>query len=253
MLKLMKYEFIHSMRTFVLSFTVFLAFCFIAPFAMNLKILSYVPMLFAFFAAGITFLFIGIIIALFVSIFINYYRSMFKKPGYLTMTLPVPTGELIISKIIMSMIWLVIGVIVLIIGICMFAFISEIMNDAMTVSDVMKIIMEIIKDLFDSLYKHPFLIFSDLLYGLACLLLNIAIIYFSLTVTHTKWVRKHRLLFSILLFFGLLFVIAYLLGVLFGEVYAISLLNLKSFSMLVMSAGLIFGTIYTLDHFIEIE
>lgn len=253
MLKLMKYEFIHSMRTFLLSFIIFLTFCLIAPFAINLEILNYVPVLLIFLTLGISFIFIGIIIALFVSVFINYYRSMFKQPGYLTMTLPVSSCELILSKIIMSMIWLMIGIFVLIIGIGMFAFISEMVNDVMTISDVIKIMKSIVGEIFHSIGKNPLLILSHVLYGLVSLLLNIVIVYFSLTIVHTKWVRKHRLLLSIIVLFVVFFVISYGLGVLFGDVYQLYLLNLRTLVMILISAGLFFGTTYTLDHYIEIE
>ena len=81
MLKLMKYEFIHSMRTFFIAFVVFLAGCILLPFFMD-GFLTSLPIVSVVFGLGFSFLIIGILFALFISIFVNYDRSMFKRPGY---------------------------------------------------------------------------------------------------------------------------------------------------------------------------
>ena len=42
----------------------------------------------------------AIIISTAINIALNYRNSMFKRPGYLTLTLPVTTHQLILSKVL---------------------------------------------------------------------------------------------------------------------------------------------------------
>ena len=79
--------------------------------------LTSIPIVSVVFGLGFSFLIIGILFALFISIFVNYDRSMFKRPGYLTLTLPVSTTELILSKVLTTMIWLIIAMFVMVVGI----------------------------------------------------------------------------------------------------------------------------------------
>ena len=135
MLKLMKYEFIHSMRTFFIAFVVFLAGCILLPFFMD-GFLTSLPIVSVVFGLGFSFLIIGILFALFISIFVNYDRSMFKRPGYLTLTLPVSTTELILSKVLTTMIWLIIAMFVMVLGFSMMAVVVSVRENAFNLSRI---------------------------------------------------------------------------------------------------------------------
>ena len=90
MLKLLKYEIIQSYRQYLLTFAIFLIMCTLTPWMPD-------------FISGIllTLLiiaFMGISIAINVNVILNFNRSMYKRPGYLTLTLPVSTNKLVAAK-----------------------------------------------------------------------------------------------------------------------------------------------------------
>lgn len=254
MLKLMKYEFIHSMRTFVLSYVVFLAMCVIYPFLANRMIIPVVSYLVMFFNMGFILLIIGIVIALFVSLFINFYRSMFKKPAYLSLTLPVSSTKLILSKVIMSMIWLIIGFLVLTIGLFIMSMITGLINHSLSILDVLKTLSYFMKSVIEYSYYHviPFL---KMIFMVICgLVYVVGGIYFSLTVAHTKWLRKHRLILGIALYIIMIILVEFIRTNIFaGLTYSDSFLVIQSLYYLIIGALMIFGTIYIFDHHIEIE
>lgn len=257
MLKLVKHEFLHSMRTFLISFGVFLGACIIFPIVLNVDNINNMPMFSIFFGFSTAFLFIGIAIALFVSIFINYNHSMFQKPGYLTLTLPVSTTEIILSKILVTMLWLIIGCFVLVGGILLSTVISSCINDALTLTEIF--------DWFASLNQHIIYVFVHETWNLiemvisivGILLFTISTIYFSLTVTHTKFIRNHHMLIGVILYFVITFIVEFILSIFFGDIEFMNVYSQMLFIeyVIYLMLGIIFtcGTIYIVEHHIELE
>lgn len=252
MLKLMKYEFIHSMRTFAVAFAVFLIACFVFPLTMHMTELYNIPFVFGFLAIGSSFLVLGISIALYVSIFINFYKSMFQKSGYLTLTLPVSTKEIIFSKFLTHIIWLFVGTLILFLGVLIAIFEIGIIEDGMSLVELIDVLKQGIHVFFACFQNEPLESLREICSGIfiigSALAFGISMCYFSLTLTHTKWIRKHRLLLGIVLYFILCFVIQYFVGSLFH-------INdiIQSLSLCLFSIGFLFGTVYLIDHHIEIE
>ena len=114
MLKLLKYEMIQSYRQYFLTLGIFLILCVLAPLLPDFisQVLSSL-MIFAM---------LGISIAVLVSVITNFNRSMYKRPGYLTLTLPVSTEKLVGAKFIGSLIWVFVSSIVLSLGILIIVF-----------------------------------------------------------------------------------------------------------------------------------
>lgn len=146
MLKLMKYEFIHSMRSFFISFCVFWGACLLLPFFTE-GLIPDIPILSFMMAFGFTVLVMGISIALFVSIFTHYYHSMFKRPAYLTLTLPVSSLQLIISKLIVSFVWLILGGIALMFGVLLMGVMMSLLTHNMSIMQIFQGIPEVFKGL----------------------------------------------------------------------------------------------------------
>jgi hypothetical protein len=258
MLKLMKYEFIHSMRTFTVSYAVFLGMCFIFPFFISQESILSFPFLDVFFGFGFSFLLFGIMIALFVSLFTNYYQSMFKRPAYLTLTLPVSTTQLILSKVLMSLIWLCIGVMVLGLGMFILTMMIGVLESQMTFVEVLNIFIEILQSFGQYIFFNTPIFLKDILSIVSVLIFLVGSIYFALTVSHTKWLRKHRLILGIALYIFMNIVIEYIASSLFDEVFSFMSITSNhelfiSIYYLIIGLLLISGTIYTVDHYIEIE
>ena len=121
MLKLMKFEFKQNTLSYLGLFLIFLSLAFVVPVVhreMNAYLISI--MLQTVFVV----LAVMIIIGIFVNAGRTYVNSMFKRPGYLTMTLPVNSHQLILSKIIPSMIWMILSLVVVVAGVFIFVFTS---------------------------------------------------------------------------------------------------------------------------------
>lgn len=147
MLKLMKYEFIHSMRSFLISFCVFWGACLLLPLFTE-EIIPDIPLLSFMVAFGFTVLVMGISLALIISIFTHYYHSMFKRPAYLTLTLPVSSLQLISSKLIVSFIWLILGGIALFFGIFLMGIMISLLTHEVSIVEMIVNIPNVLSGLW---------------------------------------------------------------------------------------------------------
>lgn len=249
MLKLMKYEFVHSYRTFLISFVAFLAGCVMLPFVMD-GFLSQIPAVSVIFGLGFSFLIIGIILALIISIFINYDRSMFKRPGYLTLTLPVTTTELILSKVLTTIIWLILAMLVLFGGCLLMMLVIAVKEGFFDFPEFIKNMRSLFNQFIDYMMNEPVDLFGNILFGLGDLLIVVSGIYFTLTIVHTKWFRKHQVVLGIIFYIVLNLVIGWITSLLFGNHGTIIM---YAFYYLVVGSLLTLATIYAIDHYIEIE
>lgn len=256
MLKLMKYEFIHSMRSFFISFCVFWGACLLLPFFTEGLILD-IPILSFMMAFGFTVLVMGISIALFVSIFTHYYHSMFKRPAYLTLTLPVSSLQLIISKLIVSFVWLILGGIALMFGVLLMGVMMSLLTHNMSIMQIFQGIPEVFKRLGQMFMNQPGESLLSLIYMIVETYALIISIYFALTLAHTALCRHHRLAVGICIWIVLGIIFSWIQFVLSGmsiasfEWYGIPVTFM--FIDLFFNVILTFVTVYILDYHIEIE
>ena len=80
MLKLMKYEFIHSYRTFLMSFAAFLIGCIIMPYVMD-GFLSKLPFISVIFGLGFAVLLMGIATVSYTHLPVKVESSSHKSPS----------------------------------------------------------------------------------------------------------------------------------------------------------------------------
>lgn len=206
MLKLLKYDFTQSYRAYGLIFSIFLMVSFLSSFIVVNKIMEVV-------VRGIV---ITFVISLFVLVITNvirfYNESMFKDSGYLTLTLPVSTHKIVLSKIITTAVWYVITVFVLLLGI----FISFLplfeSNFIYIIFDLFKQILEFIKSIFTDL--DMFLFVCNFIMSF---LLFIIKIYFVITIIQTKFVRKNKLAVGIIIYIVLELIISTISGFFFTQ------------------------------------
>ncbi|SJZ45169.1 hypothetical protein [Anaerorhabdus furcosa] len=195
MLKLIKYEMIHSYRSFAIIFGVFLLACVLVPFLpYDISIIGATLIMFAFF---------GISIAVFVTIIRNYNTSMFKKPGYLTLTLPVSTHELVISKVLSALIWLFITSVILFLGLIILVM------AVMVVEGYQVNLFEIINEIFKNFSKFDFASLFSLLFQLTVQSIVTILGFFALTtILQTKYTRNHKTALGFIIFVLYAFVTA---------------------------------------------
>ncbi|MBS6374955.1 MAG: hypothetical protein KH431_10155 [Erysipelotrichaceae bacterium] len=254
LLKLMKYELKCTYRSFGLVYVVILAASFfLTPNSDGSQVAMILAMIY-----GIA---IGtLVVMIFVTVIRNYYTSMFQKQGYLTQTLPVKSYELISSKLLIAYFWIVVSVLIIIISTFIIAFKA---NNA-SFNDILEVIRQLLQATMD---RDFWLILG---YFIITPLEAILLFYLTMTAVHTKYVRKHRVLIGIALYFVISYAVSYVTDVIlslssgaFDTAFyqSVSVVQFRSeaqtWMMLGFSAVLavvyFIGTCYILDHKLEIE
>lgn len=208
MLKLLKYEIIQSWRNFLLVYLCYLALCCLAPTVnwsnMNeletLLVLSYVVTV------------MGISIGVFITIGTNYKKSMFEKSGYLTLTLPVNSIELIASKLISGLCWVILSGIVLFLG---FSIISV---SIMGIDLAYEVFNGFVFNFSNIIHEFGVIMIQIILASLTSLITLIMVLFFSLTLAHSSFIRNHRNFWGIVIFLGINIIFNSLFNDMFGVI-----------------------------------
>lgn len=242
MLKLLKYELVGSYRQYLTSFSVYILLCLATPFLPD-KISGFFMGLVMVAVAGIT-------MSIFINVIIQYTKSMFGRPGYLTLTLPVSSKQLVASKLIGATIWSTLASVILFIGVGILLFLSA----NISISDIFMMVEE----MFKLVIKFPLEIFQSLLFALMSLLAMIASFYLTITFVHTKYITKHRIFIGIALYVG----VSILLGFILDSTMILNILYNIPYNFIIwmdillstIAFGVCYmGTVYLLDHKIQVE
>lgn len=251
MLKLIKFEMIHSYRSFARVFAGYMIICVILPFLpYEISMIGTALTMFATF---------GISIAVFVTIIINFNNSMFKKPGYLTLTLPVTSHQLIISKIISTFIWLMITGVILFIGLFLLVFImliKEVGIPAVSIGEIFEAIGYLISTGIDVAGGE---ILLGIIQGIVSTVSTIIAMFTLITVVQTKYTRKNKTVWAFFIFFIYMFIGSYINTLIVGNVVFDGMDSFMNLSYYMIAISIVeavvfyFITIYIIDHQIEIE
>lgn len=244
MLKLLKYELIGSYRQYFITFVLYLVLCFMTVF---------LPNAIAQFTSGLLVVaFFGISISIFVNIVLYFNKSMYTRSGYLTLTLPVSTHQLILSKLIGAIIWTILACFILFVGISGMVLLSSQLS--ISLSDWFSIIQHIFKDI-----ATHFTVFAK---GILQLLLSLSSailsLYLTVTFVHTKFVRKYKTAVGIAGYVFVFWLLSFVLANFTDQSFLWSLTANQAFWMNCVFEGILallfyFGTVYLIDHFIEVE
>lgn len=190
MLKLVKYELIQSWRNFAMVFFGYLILCALTPLlGFNENLLMIQGILTAILVCTI----MGIFIGVFLTVAKSYKNSMFGRNGYLTLTLPVNNHQLLSAKIISSMTWIILSGIVLIIG--MFVLVFSIVGFDQFFAGMQDLFRE-----FGVFIQHWGVEFLQILFLMILnVLAFVLLIFCALTLSHTCWIRNHRVFWAIVI------------------------------------------------------
>lgn len=242
MLKLIKYELIGSYRQYLLTFLLFLIGCIVIPL---------LPSGMGEVASGFFMLALfGIAISIFVNFILTFNNSMFKRPGYLTLTLPVTSNQLIISKVIGAFIWSAIAGIVLLIGL---SILMVILTNA-SFGVLFKALGELIRELS----QHIPMLLRELSIMVVSTVSLVLSLYFTVTLTHTRFIPKYKTFIGIAGYFIVSMILGYILSAPVVSNFILSLDAMGYFLVqmlvnVVMIVGFFFGTKYLIDTQIEVE
>lgn len=201
--KLLKYEIRHSARYTAAIYLATLAFASISVIALvaNSTWLG-VMSCFMLYIAG----FASVIVTL-VSVIKNFYDTLYGRQGYLTFTLPVKCSTVLLSKFIVSVLWIIVGFIVMASTLFVIflyakdksAGVFDTFVDAFAISGITE-------------YLPSGLVIAEALLVIAVLAIltvvtYVGYVFFVVTVANTGKFQSHPKLFGALVFIGVFAVV----------------------------------------------
>ncbi|HFI0147314.1 TPA: ABC transporter permease [Streptococcus suis] len=145
---------------------------------------------------GSSFLTFGILIAAlglstFVMVINRFRKNVYGRQGYLTMTLPVSSHQIILSKLLASLVWYLLAGITILLSIGIILAVLMLGTEEFMIPELQTVIQELD---WSVLIAHLF-------YALIESTMGILLIYFSISVG--QLFKDHRLLFAILTYIGI--------------------------------------------------
>lgn len=247
--KLWKYELKCSYRSYLFTYAILLLSALFFSTRSNETLMVIVSILF-------TVMTLVVFILTLVMIIRTYQQSMFTKAGYLTMTLPASSKMILLVKILNSALWFILSIFVIVFASFILAWKAGNFN-----------ISEIFEGFGRILQQFNLEILFQFVAVLIGTIESIAMVYFVMNVTHTNYIRRHRGIIAVLLFFGITIIISlfnnYVLGagsvgVIMNEgVVSVDGSDITQYISVVEDTILMIafylGSVYILDHKLELE
>ncbi|MBO5936782.1 MAG: hypothetical protein J6Q79_04095 [Clostridia bacterium] len=197
--KLLKYEIKHSARYTATIYLATLAFAAVSVIALvfNSTWLG-VMSCFMLYIAGVA----SVIVTL-VSVIKNFYDTLYGRQGYLTFTLPVKCSTVLISKLITSVIWIIVGFIVMGITLLTVFLYAKEKSESIFESFLDSFLVSGLAEMLPSglVIAETLIMFAVL--ALLTVITYVGYVFFVVTVANTGKFQSHPKLFGALLFLGI--------------------------------------------------
>ncbi len=203
-LKLLKHEIRHSARYNLLIYLAAGAITLIMGLSLITES-SFMGMLscFALYMTGF-----AVVLVTLVSVIKNFYDTLFTRQGYLTLTLPVKGSTLLISKVLVSFLWIILSAVIMVLTWGLIIFYTD-QKNGQTIAGI--------KNLIESFGFLDFLpsgaVVAQTVAVLVLLFLltvftYVGYIYFTVTIANTRRFQNHPKLFGALTFFFLTLIVS---------------------------------------------
>lgn len=195
--KLCKFEYRSNYRTYMMMYAVLI----VCSMLLSLGRLEYFTQMALMNMAFslIMVIYVGAIMAVWILCLVNiirgYHNSMYKRQSYLTHTLPVATWQLLLVKLLFSIIWLSLTMIVVIASIIFMMLNLSNLNLSMVIDTVLNIDWSRMDFTFVILYSLQLLV--QVIQG-------IMFLYFVISFVNSSYVQRYRIpiAFAIILLFS---------------------------------------------------
>lgn len=199
------------------------------------------------------FIIAGLMISTFILVIRRFYQNVYGKQGYLTMTLPVNSHQIILSKLLAAFIWYILTFITFLLSIFIIIAIGS-LPEIQTTSNAWKALFEGLSELFGS-YSFPYAIFSYIISLISAILLT----YFAISLG--QLFKDHRILFAVLFYIAIEFVIGIVTSIItVSSMYATTTdtLLFTPFPILtvielLLAVGYYFGTYYIMTKKLNLQ
>lgn len=192
LLKVMKHDLINSFKNYALLYVAMLVVGIAGPFIISLEI----EMLNFIIFALISVLFVGSSVAVIFNTVIFIKNQLFSEVAYLNYTLPVKMSTSLLSKVIVSIFWVVITILVA--SISLFSFLAIfVQQEVININELLI--------LFDRLDINWVIIAQVVLWIIAALSTTVMLIILSLTIVNTSMLKTSSRFIAFAIYLGLLF------------------------------------------------
>ena len=142
-----------------------------------------------------------------VSVIKNFYDTLYSRPGYLTLTLPVKGSSLLLSKIIVSFIWIVASMVVM--GLTLFMiFIYGKERSGGTLESMWEIVsVSGILDMLPSKLAIVKFLVVVVILVVATILTYVGYVFFTVTLANTRLLQSHPKFYGGLIFFAIMMIV----------------------------------------------
>ena len=196
--KLLKHEFKNSARYVMAIYACTAAVLAVMAVALLIKI-TWLSV-----AASVILYFAGLLVVIMtlVAVIKNFYDTLYTNQGYLSFTLPVKCSTLLVSKVIVSFVWIIASIVAL--GLI---FLVIFLNAKEQSGEQFGSILEVLRDsgLLEMLPSGAMIakaLFYFAIIFLLTILTFVGFVYFSVTLANTRPLQKHPKIFGFIIFFG---------------------------------------------------
>ena len=142
-----------------------------------------------------------------VSVIKNFYDSLYSRQGYLTLTLPVKGSSLLLSKIIVSFIWIVTSMVVMGLTLLMIFLYGKEKSEGSLESILEVISISGILDMLPSkLAIIKFLVVVVILV-ISTILTYVGYVFFTVTLANTRLLQSHPKFYGGVIFFAIMTIV----------------------------------------------
>lgn len=189
--KLIKYDIKSTYRSFLGIYLAILLGITIIPIIFNTIGNEFIKMITGFVAFGIS---VAVVVVVITNLFQLFNTNLYSKQGYLTLTLPVTSRDIVISKLIVSTMWILLTSLVAIFSLLLFAVIVE----KGSITDILQL-SEALKQL--DVYHISTLLLFVLAMIFTCIK-EMAKLFLSCSIAHLKQFNRFRVPAGILSYFA---------------------------------------------------
>ncbi len=142
-----------------------------------------------------------------VSVIKNFYDTLFSRQGYLTLTLPVKGSTLLLSKIIVSFIWIVVSFCVMALTLLMIFFYGKERSGG-TMDSMWEIIsVSGILDMLPSAGAIIKFVAIVTVLVISTIITYVGYVFFTVTLANTRPLQSHPKFYGGMIFFGIMTVV----------------------------------------------
>lgn len=215
MLKLMKYEIKSTYKVF---FTIMASFVLLTILlCMSMRIPN--TMMLILFSGACFVIGGGTFIAYLVTLLNRYYKNLYGREAYLMFTLPVKGWELVCSKFIIAMFWnvvLIVTVIICILAVTQFLLWNIPTPDIIGKNYTSYTVIGLIRR---ALEEEGYLVFCTFLSILVEIAVNIARVYFVISLAYLPCFKKGNIPIALFLYFVVNMIEGFVMGILLRVVF----------------------------------